>query len=240
MEVAILRGYEITVDLFFSKNFQLLFCHPCKPKLFTALINGIGEGISSECALFADDCIVDRCVNSQDDVTSLQRDFYRSRNYTPEPEQSKCLVISNKRTPPRPVCNYTINNTTLENVGTFKYLGVLIDTKLKWSAQVNASTAKANQILNLLRRNSSKSIKDPTRPLFVHTWEFCVLCTRVGNNKKRESTQTPHHVFLEQILRSVLRGTAIANSYRNLLELYQTYKIELFGLLRPYYYKQHN
>ena len=31
------HGYEITVDLFFCKNFQLLYCHLYKPKLSTAL-----------------------------------------------------------------------------------------------------------------------------------------------------------------------------------------------------------
>ena len=90
---------------------------------------------------------------------------------------SKCLVISNKRTPP--VCHYNINNTTLENVDTFKYLGVLIDSKLKWSAQVNATASKEVEpsisCEGALEALVSPSGIEPIKLLFVRTWSFLHL-----------------------------------------------------------------
>ena len=99
-------------------------------------------------------------------MTLLQRDITTLYRWSPwqlplNLSKSKCLVISNEHTPP--VCHYNINNTTLENEDTFKYLGVLIVSKLKWSAQVNATASKASRTLNLLRRNlrgSPNSIRD--------------------------------------------------------------------------------
>ena len=41
----------------------------------------------------------------------------------------------------------------LKWVNTFKYLGVVIDRKLKWGDQINHSTSKVTKILNLPRRN---------------------------------------------------------------------------------------
>ena len=35
----------------------------------------------------------------------------------------------------------------------FKYLGIIIDCKLKWGDQINLSISKATKVLNLLRRN---------------------------------------------------------------------------------------
>ena len=66
---------------------------------------------------------------------------------------NKCKVmnISNKKT--NTPTTYFLNAIRLEWVDTFKYLGVVIDCKLKWGDQINHSTFKATKILNLIRRN---------------------------------------------------------------------------------------
>ena len=51
-----------------------------------------------------------------------------------------------------PSFTYSINNTTLEWVDAFRYLGVTINNKLKWEDHISEVTAKASGILNLLRR----------------------------------------------------------------------------------------
>ncbi len=67
------------------------------------------------------------------------------------------MCITNKKL--APTFNYRINNTNLEWVTVFKYLGLLIDNKLKWNDQTNHAVAKATKILNLLRRNLHHSSK---------------------------------------------------------------------------------
>ena len=67
------------------------------------------------------------------------------------------MCITNKK--PIPTANYYLNNTMLEWVQTFKYLGLVIDRKLTWRDQVNHVTSKATKILNLLGRNLHHSSK---------------------------------------------------------------------------------
>ena len=56
-----------------------------------------------------------------------------------------------------------IHNTQLSVVNQCKYLGILIQSDLKWNSHVNYVTAKANQTLAMLKRNiklASQKIKD--------------------------------------------------------------------------------
>ena len=48
---------------------------------------------------------------------------------------------------------YRLNNAAVEWVDTFKYLGVRIHPKLRWSDHITDVATKANRILNLLRRS---------------------------------------------------------------------------------------
>ena len=63
------------------------------------------------------------------------------------------MQISNKKL--SIPCTYHINNVSLDWVDKFKYLGVVIDKKLKWTDHINYSKSKATKLLNLLRRNLS-------------------------------------------------------------------------------------
>ena len=59
-----------------------------------------------------------------------------------------------------PSYTYSINTTTLEWVDTFKYLGVTINNKLTWVYHITEVTARASQILNLLRRTMRDCHRD--------------------------------------------------------------------------------
>ena len=66
--------------------------------------------------------------------------------------QSKCKVmrIMNKRN--KFHYTYSLNNSPLEWVDTFRYLGVRINTKLTWTDHVSEVRMKAKRVLNLFRR----------------------------------------------------------------------------------------
>ncbi len=72
---------------------------------------------------------------------------------------SKCktMCISNKKS--SPTANYNINNSPLEWVTVFKYLGLFIDRRLTWKDHINQSTSKATKVVNLIRRNLHHSTK---------------------------------------------------------------------------------
>ena len=49
-------------------------------------------------------------------------------------------------------CHYQIDAAVIEEVDSYKYLGVTVDNKLKWNHHVKATVARANGTLSLLRR----------------------------------------------------------------------------------------
>ena len=85
--------------------------------------------------------------------------------------------ITNRRTTIR--FEYCLNLTNLEWVELFRYLGVLMDTKLKWNNHRQNIATKATRILNLLKRSMSgcsQHVKATTNQALVclHL-EYCAL-----------------------------------------------------------------
>ena len=96
--------------------------------LFLVYVNDISTNMSSETRLFADDCTLFRNVSCKQDCISLQNDLTKIFSWSQTWQLSlnisisKLLCISNKRSPPS--YTYMMNNSPLEFVGDFKYLGV--------------------------------------------------------------------------------------------------------------------
>ena len=58
--------------------------------------------------------------------------------------------------------NYTLHNHTLETVTSAKYLGITLQSNLKWDKHIDDNISKANKTLGFLRRNlktSNQNIK---------------------------------------------------------------------------------
>ena len=107
--------------------------------------------------LFADDCILYRQIDSQSDCKKLQEDLDTLQHWEDmwlmSFNASKCntmwITLSSK-----PISfSYSIHNTTLENVPYTKYLGVTIQSNLKWDIHVIQASAKATRSLNVLKQN---------------------------------------------------------------------------------------
>ena len=104
------------------------------PLLFLVYVNDISTNMSSETRLFADDCTLFRNVSCKQDCISLHNDltkiFSWSQTWQLSLNISKCkvLCISNKRSSPS--YTYMMNNSPLEFVDDFKYLGVHISTAI--------------------------------------------------------------------------------------------------------------
>ena len=135
--------------------------------LFLSFINDLQDvTTSSDARLFADDCLLYRHVNSQNDSDLLQQDLSALEKWEEEWQMSfhpqKCTVIR-IATNQRHVIptQYTLHGHTLEVVDSAKYLGVTISEDLQWSKHIDNTVSKANRTMGFIRRN----LRDCTKPV---------------------------------------------------------------------------
>ena len=128
------------------------------PLLFLLYIDDIYQSIShSSVLMFADDIALYKEIVSSSDQDMLQADlskvFEWSRKWQLNLNPSKCetICISYKRSPPP--ASYRLNNHLLSTKSVVRYLGVFINSHLKWSDHIKYTAAKANRSLNILRHS---------------------------------------------------------------------------------------
>ena len=144
------------------------------PLLFLLFINDITHHLSSTCRLYADDCILYRCIDSQSDIDALQEDLKQleiwEEIWNMKFNIDKCMVlhVTLKRNPI--LSEYSLHGHNLNTVSEAKYLGVLLDSKLSFNQHINSTCQKANFVLSFLRRNLKrchKKVKIDSYNLFV-------------------------------------------------------------------------
>ena len=146
------------------------------PLLFLIYINDIAEGLNdgTQLRLFADDSLLYRTIKTPKDADLLQNDLNKlqiwEKRWKMEFHPQKCQVlrITNKVKPI--VTNYTIHNETLQCTMDAKYLGVTLDSKMKWKKHVGNIANKANKTLGFLNRQinqGSKAIKKQCYETYV-------------------------------------------------------------------------
>ena len=77
------------------------------------------------------------------------------------------------------VQNYTLNGSTLAEETCTKYLGVFIQSDMKWNGHVYKEVWTANNMIGFLKRNPEKPLKsqEPTTSSFwfAPTWTIVAL-----------------------------------------------------------------
>lgn len=130
------------------------------PLLFLIYINDLPTNISSSISLFADDCVIYREIASDCDVSALQSDSNRVLQWCDRWKMklniNKCKSMRISRLNTQTFC-YSINNVPLEDVSTYKYLGVHISSTLSWKTHINYVINNANRTLGYLRRNFNQA-----------------------------------------------------------------------------------
>ena len=129
------------------------------PLFFLIYINDISINLSpgTEIRLFADDSLLYRRINSFNDTIILQEDLDRLQRWKAtwkmefHPQKCQLLCVTNKRNIIQQ--NYKIHNTILQETSAAKYLGISIDSHLKWKQHYSTTLKKANGVLAFLRRN---------------------------------------------------------------------------------------
>ena len=112
------------------------------PTLFSVYINDLPESIlHSSVKLFAADCILYKAIHSSADTVKLQEDLCALQDWQHrwlmKLNASKCFVMSISH--PRRnkiISSYKIHNHFLSPVKRYKYLGVTIQSDLKWHKHI--------------------------------------------------------------------------------------------------------
>lgn len=128
------------------------------PVLFLIYINDLPEYVrNSEVRLFADDCIIYRVINSLADCHLLQADLAGlelwEQHWLMSFNASKCSVMTVTLKRKIELFDYKLHGEPLDRVTSTKYLGVTIESKLKWHKHISGTCAKANRTLGMLKRN---------------------------------------------------------------------------------------
>jgi type II secretory pathway component PulJ len=128
------------------------------PILFLIYINDLPEYFKhSNIRLFADDSIIYRKIQSRKDCLDLQDDLEAAAKWEKDwlmafhPDKCNPLSITTKRKPEH--FYYNLHSHILESVDSAKYLGITLQSNLKWNKHIDQTASKANKTLSFVRRN---------------------------------------------------------------------------------------
>ena len=127
------------------------------PLLFLTYINDLPNGLTSTVKLFADDTLLYGVVVDDSDCDNLQDDLNKLEIWQHEwqmqfnPSKCNIICISNKQRPPQRT--YFFCGSKLEQVDSASYLGITVNSKLKWSEHISSISSKASRSLGLIKRN---------------------------------------------------------------------------------------
>lgn len=135
------------------------------PALFLIYINDLPEYLShSKVRLFADDSIIYCPVKSASDCDKLQADIEAAARWEQDwlmafhPDKCQVLSVTTKLKPL--TYDYKLHNHILEKVTSAKYLGLTLQSNLKWNKHIDEITSKGNKMLGFLKRNLKTSNKE--------------------------------------------------------------------------------
>jgi len=107
----------------------------------------------SKLTMYADDILLYKPIRQPEDYNGLQTDIDAiqdciSANYlTMNPHKCKYLICSRKIHPHLPPSGLLLGGITLEQVESYRYLGVLVSSRLTWSDHIEHVCAKARKLV---------------------------------------------------------------------------------------------
>ena len=155
------RSQQVVLDGYYSTPCDVISGVPqgsvLGPTLFLIYINDIVDGIQSNIRLFADDCLVYRCISSPTDQCILQEDLNRLSTWAATWQMdfnvSKCNIMQFSNARCKSSFSYIMHGLPLCIVDHHSYLGVVLDHKLSWEPHQNYISNKVNRLLAFLNRN---------------------------------------------------------------------------------------
>ena len=126
------------------------------PILFLIYINSMGDGITSQMLLYADDAKIYRSVTALGEDEELQNDLNVISKWADGSlmkfNMTKCHTLTLTGRVKLTERNYILDgNTYLNNVQTEKDLGVIVDSRLLFREQITKKTRLANGMVAIIR-----------------------------------------------------------------------------------------
>lgn len=147
------------------------------PLLFSIFINDIHENLSegTRLNLFADDCIVYRPILGKEDCRLLQDDMdivsNWSRKWLLRFNVGKCahMRVSLRAQTDQviPIPDYKLCGEFLSHSTSEKYLGVTLQSNLKFDQHIDQTVSRCNSLIGLLRRNLGKCSPAAKRTAYI-------------------------------------------------------------------------
>lgn len=172
---------------------------PLSCALFNLYVNELAFSVRN-CVLnlFADDALVwVACDQLQEGAEKINEDlesiakYFKMCSLKLNTEKTKCMFIKKSNTLEEP--NVTIENVLIEKVSVMKYLGILIDEKLKFNEHMNFLVKKMASKVSFLSRNKKK-FSFETRVLLYEaliqpTIDYCSTILILMNDGQMERLQ---------------------------------------------------
>ena len=214
------------------------------PLLFLCYINDITCGVSSSIKLYADDILIYRIINTEDDCKMLQKDLDLLQAWAHKWNMSfnsmKCefLRITNKQN--KILFSYSIQDTLIKEVTQAKYLVVTLNSRLTWSDHIVSIAGKASSVYGFICRNfnncpakiKSALYKSMVRPIL----EYASKVWSPYHNKDIQCIEAVQRRAARFIVNCYSRYQSVSNilhrlnwptleEHRNELKLIMMYKI---------------
>lgn len=131
------------------------------PLLFLLYINHISTlqlTNGSTLTMYADDILLSKPISCPEDYGGLQSDIntihdcISASHLTLNPSKCKYLICSKKRHPYLPSAGLQLDGIALEQVNSYRYLGVVVSSKLTWSEHIEQVCSKARKLVGMLYR----------------------------------------------------------------------------------------
>lgn len=129
------------------------------PRLFDLFIQDLIRAIqNSKIRLFADDAVIYKVIEKEDDLKLLQEDLNRAAKWVDDNFMSlnvnKCKSVCFSRKKSKvDLSKLTLKGQPLLVESEYKYLGVILDSKLDWDQQVSKVVKSGTQTINFIYRN---------------------------------------------------------------------------------------
>ena len=112
----------------------------------------------STLTMYADDILLSKPISYPEDYGGLQSDVntihdcIRASHLTLNPSKRKYLICSKKRHPYLPAAGLQLDGIALEQVNSYRYLGVVVSSKLTRSEHIEQVCSKARKLVGMLYR----------------------------------------------------------------------------------------
>ncbi|GAV06447.1 hypothetical protein RvY_16438 [Ramazzottius varieornatus] len=209
------RTQRVTVGGYYSEYSEVRSGVPqgsvLGPLLFIVAVNKLSVSVRCELYQYADDLVAHQVISKPEDCRAFQESLDQLGENCEEaglslnPSKSQHVRISFKRSGsvPVPQGNYSISDQKIPTKSQTTCLGVVLDRKLNWTAQIDAVTAKCRKRLHAIRSYFPLQLGAARQLLYISlvrpVAEYACSVWNPTNHKHQRQLEQVQKDFLKSI-----------------------------------------